>query len=48
MIKEQVPDYAERLFYISGPLRMIEAFHETLAQLHVPEGHIRTDFFAGL
>lgn len=48
MIKDQVPDYAERLFYISGPLRMIEAFHETLAQLHVPESHIRTDFFAGL
>lgn len=48
MIKNEVPDYAHRVYYISGPLRMIEAFQETLAELHVPASHIKTDFFAGL
>lgn len=48
MIQAEVADYQNCVFYISGPLRMIEAFHETLAQLHVRESHIKTDFFAGL
>lgn len=48
MIKANVPDYPDCIFYISGPLRMIESFHEILRQLHIPENHIRTDFFPGL
>lgn len=48
MIQAEVPDYQECMFYISGPLRMIESFHEILARLHVRESRIKTDFFAGL
>ncbi len=48
MIKAQVPDYARCIFYISGPKSMIDSFKELLAQLHIPEEHIKTDFFSGL
>jgi glycine betaine catabolism B len=48
LIKEQVPDYANCVFYISGPKGMIDSFKESLSQLHVSETHIKTDFFSGL
>jgi len=46
-IKEQVPDYTERLFYISGPQGMIDSFREILTALGVQKHRIKTDFFPG-
>lgn len=48
MIKEQVPDYYNCTFYISGPKGMIDSFKEILKQLHVKDSRIKTDFFSGL
>lgn len=48
LIKAEVPDYANCVFYISGPKGMIDSFNESLSQLHVRESHIKTDFFSGL
>lgn len=47
LIKEQVPDYAERMFYISGPHGMIMAFEDILKELGVSSRHIKKDFFPG-
>lgn len=47
MIQEAVPDYQERLFYISGPNSLVVGFKETLKSLGITEGKIKTDFFPG-
>jgi glycine betaine catabolism B len=47
MIQRQVPDYRERLFYISGPPPMVEGIKKTLRGLGVHRRNIKTDFFPG-
>jgi glycine betaine catabolism B len=47
MIEEEVPDYAERLFYVSGPQPMVAAIRSALHSLGVHEHDIKTDFFPG-
>ncbi|MBU6323307.1 MAG: hypothetical protein KGI41_00285 [Patescibacteria group bacterium] len=47
LIRKKIPDYAERIFYISGPHGMVSAFTDTLAGMGVPRRHIRSDFFPG-
>lgn len=47
MIKNEVPDYKERTFYISGPHVMITAFENTLSKMGVKASNIKTDFFPG-
>lgn len=48
MIRRKVPHYANCIFYISGPLRLIESTQEVLRELHVPGRNVKTDFFMGL
>lgn len=45
MIKRQVPDFKDRIFYISGPHSMVDAFEKTLKGLGVK--NIKVDFFPG-
>lgn len=47
MITAKVPDYQERLFYISGPRAMVVAFEITLKRLGVHHSQIITDYFPG-
>ena len=47
MIAEEVPDFAERVFYLSGPQGMVRAYEEILRGMGVPEKQIKTDFFPG-
>ncbi|MCX6044288.1 MAG: RnfABCDGE type electron transport complex subunit D [Chloroflexi bacterium] len=47
LIKAEVPDYQDCVFYISGPQGMVDAFKTLLRQLHVKPAHIKTDFFPG-
>jgi ferredoxin-NADP reductase len=47
LIRREIPDYRERMFYISGPRAMVTAFEKTLSELGVPLTHIKTDFFPG-
>lgn len=46
MIKEQIPDYKERTFYICGPPSMNEAMKKALGDL-VPEDRIKLEDFTG-
>ena len=48
LIRREVPDFKERIFYISGPHVMVDLFRKTLRGMGVPRLHIKTDFFPGL
>ncbi|MEP7189944.1 MAG: RnfABCDGE type electron transport complex subunit D, partial [Roseiflexaceae bacterium] len=48
LIKDEVPDYLDCTFYISGPPAMVDSFKAALRQIHVKNSQIKTDFFAGL
>ncbi|OPY27093.1 MAG: Sulfhydrogenase 1 subunit gamma [Methanocella sp. PtaU1.Bin125] len=47
MIKAQIPDYEERVFYICGPPGMNEAMKKALKELDVPDEKIRLEDFTG-
>lgn len=47
MIKRQITDYNERLFYLSGPHAMVAAFEEELHQIGISGKNIKKDFFPG-
>ncbi len=48
MIKREVQDYGNCIFYISGPKGMVDSFRELLKEVGVKDDHIKTDFFQGL
>ncbi len=47
LIARTVPDYRERIFYLSGPRSMVNAFEKTLRGMGIPGRRIKTDFFPG-
>jgi len=48
MIKEDIPDYIERVFYICGPPKMVEALKSILSdELKVDKEMIRWENFSG-
>lgn len=48
MIKEEIPDYTERIFYICGPPRMVESLINSLRnKLSVQQDKIRIENFIG-
>lgn len=47
MIKEEVGDYKERLFYLSGPHSMVTAFEKVLKDMGLKSNQIKIDFFPG-
>ncbi|MDE1975096.1 MAG: oxidoreductase [Patescibacteria group bacterium] len=47
MIEEEIPDYMDRTFYVSGPRSFVSACAYALAQMGVPSRRIKTDFFPG-
>lgn len=47
MIEHEVPDYKERIFYISGPHGMVDAFKKTCKEMGIPDSQIKVDFFPG-
>jgi ferredoxin-NADP reductase len=46
-IKQQVPDYQERMFYISGTQSMVKSMQKTLADLGIHRHQIKVDYFSG-
>lgn len=46
-IKEAVPDFLERSFYLSGPIRMVKSVEEALDGLNIESKNIRKDYFPG-
>lgn len=47
MIQDEIPDYKNRLFYLSGPHSMVTGFEQTLKNLGIKNIQIKTDFFPG-
>jgi ferredoxin-NADP reductase/Na+-translocating ferredoxin:NAD+ oxidoreductase RnfD subunit len=47
LIARGIPDYRERIFYISGPHGMVTTFEKTLREMGVSRFHIKTDYFPG-
>lgn len=47
MIRQCIPDYSERTFYLSGPQAMVSAYKEILVSMNIPRRQIRTDYFPG-
>src|SRR5689334_14920694 len=47
MIVSQLPDYKERIFYLSGPNSLVNGFRDVLKNMGIPEHNIKTDFFPG-
>ena len=47
LIQREIPDYQERLFYISGPRAMVVRFKTVLRDLGVARSRIKVDFFPG-
>lgn len=48
MIKKEIPDFMERIFYLSGPQTMVNMYEHVLKHLGVPSKQIKKDFFPGL
>jgi ferredoxin-NADP reductase len=47
MIKNKVPDYMERVFYLSGPDAMVTSYKKLLRGMGVARKNIKTDYFPG-
>jgi len=48
MLARRTPDYKERVWYVSGPPGMVNAYKKLLKEAGVPRKQIKTDFFPGL
>jgi glycine betaine catabolism B len=47
-IRTYAPNYKHTVFFISGPIGMINSFKETLRRLGVKDSQIKVDYFSGL
>jgi ferredoxin-NADP reductase len=47
MIEQYIPDYLDRIFYISGTHPMVQAMHAILSDLGVHRSNIVIDYFPG-
>ncbi len=47
LLSRLIPDFNERLFYISGPEGLVKAMTTHLGDLHVKRRFIKTDYFSG-
>lgn len=47
LIEQNVPDYKDRTFYISGPPKMVDNFKIVLNQMGVHKNKIKSDYFPG-
>lgn len=47
IIKQEIPDFSVRTFYLSGPHAMVESYKKVLAEMKIPSSQIATDYFPG-
>lgn len=47
LVSEEIPDFKDRLFYLSGPPKMVLALDAQLTELGVPPRKIKRDSFTG-
>jgi ferredoxin-NADP reductase len=48
LIARQIPDFRERLFYVSGSPSLVQSVQRALRDLGVKPDRIKTDYFSGL
>lgn len=48
LIRKEVPDFTDRLFYLSGPQTMVNGYEKVLKYMKVHQKNIKKDFFPGL
>jgi len=46
-VKAEIPDFADRAFYLSGPNVMVESYAKMLKTLGVSRRNVHTDYFPG-
>ena len=47
MIEDEVPDFASRMYYLSGPQMMVDSYKALLFSLGIQPFKIKTDYFPG-
>jgi ferredoxin-NADP reductase len=47
MIKKEIPDYNERIFYLCGPPGMVKVLKRTISELGVSDKKIKVEYFPG-
>lgn len=47
MVMKEIPDYADRMFFVSGPRAFVTASERLLLDMGIPRQRIKTDFFPG-
>jgi ferredoxin-NADP reductase len=47
MVKRLIPDYMQRLFYICGPLALVEALESVLKSIGLHDEMMRKEVFPG-
>ena len=47
MIKKEIPDYKENVFYTCGPPKMVEIMEKLVEQLGVPTAQLKREYFTG-
>jgi len=47
LIKTEVPDYKENIFYTCGPPAMVEAMEKLVETLGLPKSQLKREYFAG-
>ena len=47
MIRQEIPDYKETMFYTCGPPKMVEIIEKLVAQLGLPDSQLKREYFTG-
>jgi ferredoxin-NADP reductase len=47
MIKKEIPDYKDTVFYTCGPPAMVEIMGKLIAQLGLPDTQLKREYFTG-
>jgi ferredoxin-NADP reductase len=47
LVKKEVPDYKERVFYVCGPPPMVQAMEKLIRDLGLPQTQLRLEAFTG-
>jgi len=47
MLKSDMSDYQQRIYYLSGPMAMVSNYRRLLRKVGIPRNQIKTDYFPG-
>jgi ferredoxin-NADP reductase len=47
MIKKEMPDYKETMFYTCGPPAMVQVMEKMVEQLGLPKAQLKREYFTG-